>query len=114
MTEADVIFPIVAVNEQTKGLLTADLLNTMKNTAMFIDMVELADHKLLAEKVRIGSLYGFGFEAKPETFSDYEGNVWAAPAYGWVTDNSMYGTIEKWVENMVSASQGQFPNKVNS
>jgi phosphoglycerate dehydrogenase-like enzyme len=113
MAEADVIFPIVAANDQTKALLTNKLLDTMKSTAMLIDMVELVDHKMLSEKVRTGSLYGFGFEAKPGTFNDYEGNVWAAPAYGWVTDNSMYGTVEKWVENMVNATKDKFPNRVN-
>ena len=114
MAEADLIFPIVAVNDETKRLITTEMLNSMKRTAIVVDMVdELADHKLLAEKVLGGELYGFGFEAKPGTFNDYEGNVWAAPAYGWVTDNSMYGTIEKWVENMVNATKGEFPNKVN-
>ncbi len=114
MAESDVIYPIVAVNDQTKGLLTNELLDSMKISAMLVDMVEFVDHEVLAEKVRTGSLYGFGFEAKPGTFNDYEGNVWAAPAYGWVTDNSMYGTVEKWIENMVSAAKGEFPNRVNS
>lgn len=113
MAEADVIYPIVAMNNETKELITDDLLNTMKPTAILVDMVDLVNHELLVRKVKEGSLYGYGLEAKPGTFNDYEGNVWAAPAYGWVTDNSMYGTVEKWVENMVNASKGEFPNRVN-
>jgi phosphoglycerate dehydrogenase-like enzyme len=114
MAESDVIFPIVAVNDETKKLITTELVDSMKTTAILVDMVEeLVDHEVLIEKVRTGKLYGFGFEAKPATFNSYEGNVWAAPAYGWVTDNSMYGTIEKWVENMVGATSNEFPNRVN-
>jgi phosphoglycerate dehydrogenase-like enzyme len=114
MSESDVIFPIVAVNDQTKGLLTKELLDSIKSSAIVIDMVEeLVDRDLLVDKVRTGALYGVGFEAKPGTFNDYEGNVWAAPAYGWVTDNSMYGTMEKWVENMINATKENFPNKIN-
>lgn len=114
IAESDVIFPAIAINEQTKDLLTNQLLDSVKPSAMMINIVNgVIDHDFLAEKVQNGSLYGLGFEAKPGTFNDYEGNVWAAPAYGWVTDNSMYGTEEKWVENMVNATHGKFPNRVN-
>ena len=41
------------------------------------------------------------------------GIVWAAPAYAWVTDGSMNNVMAKWVDNIVAASKGEFPNKVN-
>lgn len=113
MAEADVIYPIVAVNDETKKLITNELLDSIKTTAILVDMVDLVDQEYIIEKIRSGTLFGFGFEAKPQTFNNYEGNIWAAPAYGWVTDNSMYGTIEKWVENMVNGANGDFPNRVN-
>jgi hypothetical protein len=75
---------------------------------------DLVEPEHMAEKVRNGTLFGFGFEAKPESFDKYEGNVWAAPAYGWDTDSAMYKSVEKWVENMVNAAQGKFPNQVNN
>jgi lactate dehydrogenase-like 2-hydroxyacid dehydrogenase len=114
MSQADVIFPVLAVNDETKQLITPEMLDSIKPSAMVIDIVnELIEHEPLAKKVRSGELYGLGFEAKPGAFNEYEGNVWAAPAYGWVTDSSMYGTEEKWVENMVNATQNKFPNRVN-
>lgn len=114
MAEADVIFPIIAKNDETKDLITSELLNSVKSTAMIIDMVDIFDHDIALSKVKDGILYGFGFEeATANSFDKYEGNVWAAPAYGWVTDRSMYGTIEKWVENMISAASDNFPNKIN-
>lgn len=113
VANSDVIFPFMAANDETKQVLSNELLDTMKPSAMLIDMVEIVDEEHMVNKVKNGYLYGFGFEAKPGKFNDYEGNVWAAPAYGWVTDSSMYGTIEKWVENMVAASNNEFPMRIN-
>lgn len=71
------------------------------------------DEQVVLDMVRNGKLFGFGFEASPASFDKYEGNVWAAPAYAWVTDGSMNNSMAKWVENMVNATKGKFPNRVN-
>lgn len=114
MTDSDVIFPTMALTDETKALLTDDLLRSMKPTAIFISIVhELFNQGLVLDMVKQGKLFGFGFEAEPQTFNKYEGNVWAAPAYAWVTDGSMHNSMVLWVENMVNAAQGKYPNKVN-
>ena len=110
---SDVIVPAFAHNEETDALITEELLGKLKPTAIVIDIVELVNKDKILELVKSGKIFGYGFEAKPESFDEYEGNVWAAPAYGWVTDGSMNNVMTKWVENMVNASQGQFPNRVN-
>lgn len=112
--KSDVIFPTMALNDETKNLITSELLKSMKASAMFISVVhELFDEQLILNMVKDGKLFGFGYEASPATFSEYEGNVWAAPAYAWVTDGSMANSMTKWVENMVDAANNSFPNKVN-
>jgi phosphoglycerate dehydrogenase-like enzyme len=114
MAEADVVYPIMAQNDETKALFTTELINSMKPTAILIDDAHgLIDQTLLVEKVKNGTLFGYGFEGEPTRFNSFEGNVWAAPAYGWATDSSMYNSMAKWAENMISASQGNFPNRVN-
>lgn len=111
---SDVIFPTMALNDETKNLITPELLSSMKPSAMFISVVhELFDEELILNMVKDGKLFGFGYEASPATFSTHVGNVWAAPAYAWVTDGSMANSMTKWVENMVDATNGKFPNKVN-
>lgn len=111
---SDVIFPTMALNDETKNLITPELLRSMKSSAIFISVVhELFDEQLILNMVKDGKLFGFGYEAKPATFMEHEGNVWAAPAYAWVTDGSMANSMEKWIENMVDAANGKFPNKVN-
>lgn len=114
MAQSDVIFPTMALNDETKTILTDNLVRSMKPSAIFISIVhELFNQELVLGMIKSGELFGFGFEAEPKTFSDYEGNVWAAPAYAWTTDGSMNNSMVKWVENMVDAASGKFPNKVN-
>jgi lactate dehydrogenase-like 2-hydroxyacid dehydrogenase len=114
MKEADVIFPIMAVNEESKRLITTEMLKSMKPTAILIDEThDLFDQETVLGMVRESALFGFGFEAGPKTFNSYDGNVWAAPAYGWATDNSMYASVKMQIDNMVAATHGEFPNKVN-
>lgn len=111
---ADVIFPTMAINEETKKIVTPELLASMKSSAIFVSVVhDLFDEQFVLDMVKDGKLFGFGFEAGPNSFKKYNGNVWAAPAYAWTTDGSMNNSMVKWVENMVNASQGNFPNKVN-
>lgn len=111
---ADVIFPAFAKNDESNALITDELLASVKPSAMIIDIIELDENKEgILRMVKEGRLFGYGFEAKPASFNEYEGNVWAAPAYAWVTDGSMHNAMTKWVDNMVNAAQGNFPNKVN-
>lgn len=110
---ADVILPTFAHNDEADKLITDELLSKLKPSAIIIDIIELENKDKIVELVKNGKIFGYGFEAKPESFDKYEGNVWAAPAYAWVTDGSMNNVMTKWVENMVGATKGQFPNKVN-
>lgn len=112
---ADVIFPTFAKNEATNKLLTSELLSSAKQSAIIVDIIELSEDikTIILDRVRAGKLFGYGFEAKPATFDQYEGNVWATPAYGWTTYESMYNSVTLWVENMIEASKNNFPNRVN-
>ena len=114
VAESDVIFPTMAINDETKSLLHDDLLHSMKSTAIVISVVHgLFNEDVVLDMVHTGKLFGFGFEADPETFSSYEGNVWAAPAYAWATEGSMNNSMTLWVDNMVNTAAGNFPNRVN-
>lgn len=114
ISSADVLYPIMAKNDETRALITSDLLNTMKHSAIIVDEAHgLIDQELVLKKIKEGTLFGYGFEGDPEQFNNFDGNVWAAPAYGWATDNSMYLSEEKLVDNIISASKNEFPYRVN-
>lgn len=110
---ADVIVPTFAHNDETDALITDDLLGKLKPSAIIVDIVELKNKDKIIELVKNGKIFGYGFEAEPKGFDTYAGNVWAAPAYAWVTDGSMANSMTKWVDNMVDSANGKFPNKVN-
>jgi len=83
---ADVVIPAFAHNEESDKLLTDEILDKLKSTAIIIDVIELENRDKITQLVKDEKIFGYGFEAKPHTFNDYEGNIWAAPAYAWVTD----------------------------
>lgn len=114
LSEADVIFPTMSLNDETKNILTNNSLKTLKPTAILVAIEShLFNLELILQMVKDGQLYGFGFEAEPGQFNAYEGNVWAAPAYAWATNQTMHNAMVKWVENMTNAAKNEFPNKVN-
>lgn len=114
LATADVIFPATAKNDETVSLINDDMIRTIKKDAMVVDIVHaMFNSQLLLDMVAAGDLYGYGFEGEPKEFTNFEGNVWAAPAYAWATYESMYNSVVKLTENIVSASKNEFPNQVN-
>lgn len=110
---ADVIVPTFAHSTEADILITDELLGRLKPSAIVIDIIEIKNNEKIIELASQSKIFGYGFEAKPNSFHKYEGNVWAAPAYAWVTDGSMNNVMTKWVENIIDATNGKFPNKVN-
>jgi len=112
--ECDVIFPAMADNGKTKEIITDEMIQSMKSEAMIISIVHnLYNHEMVISKVLEGSLYGYGFEDKPESFAKHKGNIWAAPTYAWCTNTSLRNLMDSFVQAIVDAAQGRYPNKVN-
>lgn len=113
--KSDVVFPAMSINDQSKDIITPNLLNTLRPSCMLVSVVHgLFDEQHAINMVASGRLYGFGFEAEPNSFNDYTGNVWAAPAYAWTTRSSMENAMQKWIENMIFAARGVYPNQINN
>lgn len=111
---ADVIFPTMAKNHETSTLISEEHIKSIKNSAIVIDITnDLISQEQLLNMIKKNELFGYGFEGKPNQFTKIEGNVWAAPAYAWTTFESMHNSIMLWVENMVNATKGEFPTRVN-
>lgn len=114
MQSADVIFPTVAKNPETLKLITETHLKSIKKSAIVVDIAHgLFDQDILLDMVTNGDLFGYGFEGKPNEFSKFAGNVWSAPAYAWATYDSMHNSLVLMTDNIVSATKGEFPTRVN-
>jgi lactate dehydrogenase-like 2-hydroxyacid dehydrogenase len=113
--ESDFIFPTMADNSETSSILTDDLLKSMKQSAIFVSIVhKYYNHALILELVAEYKLFGYGFEdEKTGEFNNYQGNIWAMPAYAWCTIGSLNKSMDLFVEAIINASNFKYPNRVN-
>ncbi len=113
--QSDVIFPAMSDNETTKTIITDDMLVSMGHDTLFVSVVhKYYNHELLLKRVEDKALFGYGFEdEKPCNFLNYNGNVWASPAYAWCTSGSLRGAMDLFVSAIIDASHERFPNRVN-
>ncbi|HTH72522.1 MAG TPA: NAD(P)-dependent oxidoreductase [Candidatus Pristimantibacillus sp.] len=104
LKEADVIFPTLKPNDETKHLLPNNRLEIIRPDAMVVSVVsELVDNGYLAGRVAEKKLFGFGFGADPGVFGDYSGNVWAVPDYAWATKGNMRTTYDQFVDKIIAS-----------
>lgn len=114
MKTSDVILPVVAQNSETQGMLTDEMLKSMKKSAIFVSVIHnVYNHDMLLEMVKNGDLYGYGFEDPKARIADFAGNVWAGPELAWCTEDSMRKNAVQWIEAIINASKGEYPTKVN-
>lgn len=106
LSEADVVFPTLKPNSETKQLLPNERLARLKRQAIVVSVVsDLVDADYLVHRVGEKQLFGFGFGADPGVFSDYPGNVWAVPDYAWATHRNMHASYEQFIEKILQASR---------
>lgn len=113
---SDVIFITIAITEDTKELITDDMLRAIKPTAVVVsitDSPEIYNHTLLLDLVAHNAVGGYAFEDEKKPMGTYQGNVWNGPALGWCTSESMAKNAQQWVEAIVAATNGDYPTRVN-
>lgn len=116
-TKADFIFPTFATNDDTKKLITDELINTMNGNAL-INVInnprELYNHDLLinrAEKEEIS--YAFELYGNEKKMYDYKGNIMATAPYAFYTTEAIDRLVAIWCENIVALANGNPQNVVN-
>ena len=114
MSSADVIFVALAQNEETKSILTDELLKLQKKSTMFISVVhKIYNHDLIVEMVQKGDLYGYGYEEDNGSPLSLEGNIYCLPALAWATKESMEANAQMWADSISSAGRGEYLNRIN-
>lgn len=114
MKKADFIFPTLAQNGKTTGLITDEMLKSMRRSAIFVSIVhKIYNHDLILQLVKENKLYGYAFETEKERMTDFEGNVWAGPELAWCTNESFRRNAEQWTEAIVKAVRNDYSTQVN-
>lgn len=103
-SEADFIFPAFVTNEDTKNLITDELINKMNNQ-FFINIVnnpnEIYNHSLMLKKAEEG-LISYAFEKYDDKImNDFKGNVMVTAPYAFYTKEAIDRLVTIWCENVV-------------
>lgn len=111
---ADFIFPTFSVNEESKKIITDQLINLMKSTSSIVSIIgnDIFNTDLILDKVRNNELYGFAFEEPNSNLNNYEGNVMVTSPYAWYTKEALKNCIEIWVQSIEGVSIGDIVNQV--
>lgn len=112
---SDFVFPTFLVNEETKKVITDELINSMKNKASIISIIgtDIFNKELIFNKIRNNELYGFAFENSNDDLNNYEGNVMVTSPYAWYTKEALENCIEIWVQSVEGIANGRKTNQVN-
>ena len=111
---SDFIFPTFLINDETKKIITDDLINSMKNSSSIISIVgtDCFNKDLVLNKVKNNELYGFAFESGTENMNNFEGNVMITGPYAWYTKEALENCIEIWVKSVEGVATGNVVNRV--
>lgn len=115
--EADFIFPAFATNEETKRLITDDLIHLMNGNA-FINVVnnprELYNHDLLIKRAENEEIsYAFELYGDEKKMYDYKGNIMATAPYAFYTKEAIDRLVAIWCDNVINLVNDKPQNVVN-
>lgn len=107
-TTADFIIPTFATNEETKKLISDELINKMDNNSL-INVInnpkEIYNHELLIKRAEEGKIsYAFEIYDAGKKMYDYKGNIMATAPYAFYTKESIERLLEIWTQNTISVA----------
>jgi glycerate dehydrogenase len=105
---SDFIFNTLLINNETRKIVTIDLINKMKKTANYISGmgINIDNHKLILKKAANNELFGYAFEEPNKVLGKYKGNVMVTSEYAWFTKEATYERFDKWIETIKSVIEG--------
>lgn len=111
---SDYIFPTLIVNDETKKIITDELINKMKPEAGIVNLAfpEILNHKLVLEKVKNGKLNGYAFENAKDNINNYEGNIMVTSEYAWYTKEALENSMEIWTKSIEGLAIDNIVNEV--
>ena len=99
----DVIYLCLSINDETKNLITDELLNKLKTNCIFISCTcnSLFNNGLIEEKIKNNELFGYALEEPNKELSSYDGNVMVTSEYAWFTKEANEARMNLWTEIIV-------------
>lgn len=111
--ESDVVFITLATSDETKSLITDDMLRSMKQSTIFVSIAhEVYNYNLVNQLVREGKIYGFGNEEKEDKTNTANGNIWSGVPFVWYTQESLDRNAEVLLSRMKEFREGDLGKRV--
>lgn len=115
--EADFIFPTFATNEETKKLITDELINKMNGNAL-INVInnprELYNHDLFIKRAENEEIsYAFELYGNEKKMYAYKGNIMATAPYAFYTKEAIGRLVAIWCENIIALANNEPQNVVS-
>ena len=113
-TTADFIIPTFATNEETKKLISDELINKMNNNSL-INVInnpkEIYNHELLIKRAEEGKIsYAFEIYDAGKKMYDYKGNIMATAPYAFYTKEAIERLLEIWTKNAIAIANNSPQN----
>lgn len=116
-SEADFIFPAFSTNDETKKIITDELINKMNGNAL-INVInnsrEIYNHDLVIKKAENKEIsYAFELYGDMKKMYEYKGNIMAVAPYAFYTKEAMDRLIAIWCDNVIAVVNNNPQNIVN-
>ena len=100
----DVIYLCLAINEDTKNIITDDLLNKLIENCIFISCTgkQLFNFELIEKKLINKKLFGYALEEPNRRLDSYDGNVMVTSEYAWFTKEANESRINLWISIIIN------------
>lgn len=115
LKNSDYIFPAMAGNDDTEGILNSQKLDLIKKGAFFINVAssKAFDKEYVVKMANEGRLSGLAFESEDQNFTDFIGNIFVTPPIAWFTREALAANMKLWTETIISVAQGKPEHVVN-
>ncbi len=102
--QSDVVFLTLQINDETKKLITDDLLKSMKSNCIFISCTgtKLFNGDLANKLIQDGKIFGYALEDADAQLENYAGNTMVTSEYGWFTKEAAKKRFEYWFGNIIT------------
>lgn len=108
ISTSDFLFVTVKDGEETKNLLTSELLSLTNKSTCIINISgnSVWDLTEVVSRVQNGKLGGIAIDGDESPAPQFSSNIISTPHIAWYTKESLQEDIRLWIENIVSAAQG--------
>ncbi len=110
--ESDLLFLTFAQNDETNKLLTQELLQKLKKIALIISIAHI-DHSPFIALAEAWKIWGFACDDPIENRKDLHWNIMPWTKAWWCTDECFQRNGKQWIEAIMDAKDGKYPNRVN-